>query len=145
MVLRNANSPTFMKLWGVPFMLIGLYLFAGRFVVDAWARRGITYAVTDKRVLILRAPPFAKFTAMTFDQLPPLNLHERGDGRGTIGSVRISLDGPIVVIQDGRRRSKLLLSSSPLKMPEAYSTTSRPSSRPANEAHCSVAERRRER
>jgi hypothetical protein len=63
-------------------MLIGLYLFVGRFVVNAWARRGITYAVTDKRVLIQRA--VAKFTAMTFDQLPSLNLIGGGSGRGTI-------------------------------------------------------------
>jgi hypothetical protein len=53
-------------------------------VLDAWARRGIRYAVTDKRILILRSAPFAKFTAMTFGQLPSLNLIERGSGRGTI-------------------------------------------------------------
>ena len=84
MVMTATNSPTFMRLWGVPFILVGLYLFVGRFVVDAWARRGITYAVTDKRVLIQRTAPFAKFTAMSFDQLPSVNLIERGSGRGTI-------------------------------------------------------------
>jgi hypothetical protein len=84
MVISAANSPTFMRLWGVPFLLIGLYMFVGRFVVDAWARRRITYAVTDKRILILCSAPFAKFTAMTFDQLPALNLIEGGGGRGTI-------------------------------------------------------------
>jgi hypothetical protein len=84
MVMAAPNSPTFMRLWGVPFMLVGLYLFVGRFVMDAWVRRGITYAVTDKRVLIQRAAPFAKFTAMTFDQLPSVNLIERGGGRGAI-------------------------------------------------------------
>lgn len=84
MVMTATNSPTFMRLWGVPFILVGLYLFVGRFVVDAWARRGITYAVTDKRVLIQRTAPFAKFTAMGFDQLPSVNLIGRGSGRGTI-------------------------------------------------------------
>ena len=34
-VLAGTNSPTFMKLWGVPFLLIGLYLVVGRFLVDA--------------------------------------------------------------------------------------------------------------
>jgi hypothetical protein len=84
MVMTATNSPTFMRLWGVPFILVGLYLLVGRFVVDAWARRDITYAVTDKRVLIQRTAPFAKFTAMSFDQLPSVNLIERGSGRGTI-------------------------------------------------------------
>jgi hypothetical protein len=83
-VLNATNSPTFMKLWGLPFLLAGLYLVVGRFLVDAWARRGITYAVTDKRILIHRSAPFAKFTALTFDQLPSLNLIEGSKGRGTI-------------------------------------------------------------
>jgi hypothetical protein len=78
------QSSTFMTLLGVPFLLAGLYFFAGRFIVDAWARRGMTYAVTDKRILIARSRPFPKFTAMTFDQLPSVNLIERGNGRGTI-------------------------------------------------------------
>jgi hypothetical protein len=83
-VLNVTNSPIIMKLWGVPFLLAGLYLVVGRFLVDAWARRGITYAVTDKRILIRRSAPFAKFTALTFDQLPSVNLVERGGDRGTI-------------------------------------------------------------
>jgi len=83
-VLNAANSPTFMRLWGLPFLLVGLYLVIGRFLVDAWARRGITYAVTNKRILIHRSAPFAKFTALTFDQLPSLNLIEDSRGRGTI-------------------------------------------------------------
>jgi hypothetical protein len=90
-VMRIATSPVFMKLWGIPFLLMGFYLFVGRFVLDAWARRGITYAVTDKRILIVRSAPFARFTAMTFDQLPSVNLIERGAGRGTI---RFGADQP---------------------------------------------------
>ena len=83
-VMRAPNPPVFMLLWGIPFLLMGLYMVAGRFVVDAWARRGITYAVTDKRILILRTGAFAKFTAMTFDQLPSVSLTEHAGGRGTI-------------------------------------------------------------
>jgi hypothetical protein len=89
--LNDANSPTFLKLWGVPFVILGLYIMVGRFLVDAWARRGMTYAVTNKRILIARSAPFAKFTALTFDQLPSVNLIERGRGRGTI---RIGQDLP---------------------------------------------------
>ncbi len=80
----NTNAPFFMKLWGVPFVLIGLYFVAGRFLFDAWIRRGMNYAVTDKRVLILRSGPFNKFSAISLDQLPDANLSESADGRGTI-------------------------------------------------------------
>jgi hypothetical protein len=83
-VLNATNSPAFMKLWGLPFLLAGLYLVIGRFLADAWARRGITYGVTDRRILIRRSAPFAKFTALTFEQLPSVNLIERSSGRGTI-------------------------------------------------------------
>ena len=48
------KSPDFMKLWGFPFVLVGLYMVVGRFVLDAWLRRGARYAVTNKRVLISR-------------------------------------------------------------------------------------------
>ena len=82
--LNDTNSPIFLKLWGVPFLLLGLYIVVGRLLVDAWARRGMTYAVTSKRILIARSAPFAKFTALTFDRLPSVNLIERRGGRGTI-------------------------------------------------------------
>jgi hypothetical protein len=71
-------------LWGIPFVLLGLYLIVGRFLIDAWVRSGISYAVTNKRILIQRSPPFSNFTAMAIDHLPDLSLTERADGRGTI-------------------------------------------------------------
>jgi hypothetical protein len=80
----GANAPLFMKLWGIPFVLIGLYLIAGRFLLDAWIRRGICYAVTDRRVLILRTGPFRKFSAMSLAQLPVVSLSEGSNDRGTI-------------------------------------------------------------
>ena len=35
------------------FILFGLYMVAGRFVIDAWRRRRMTYALTSRRALIL--------------------------------------------------------------------------------------------
>jgi hypothetical protein len=68
----------------VPFVLIGLYLVVGRFLLDAWIRRGMRYAVTNKRVLISRPGPFGKFTAMDLNRMPDGSSSERADGRGTI-------------------------------------------------------------
>jgi len=78
------GAPIFMQLWGVPFVLIGLYLVVGRFLLDAWLRRRMLYAVTNQRILILRNRPFAKFTALDRDRIPDVNLNEHADGRGTI-------------------------------------------------------------
>ncbi|MGH6822715.1 MAG: PH domain-containing protein [Methylocella sp.] len=84
LVLTQTQAPSFMKLWGVPFVLIGLYLVAGRLLLDAWIRRGTQYAITNKRVLISRSGPFGKFTAMNLNRLPEASLTESANGRGTI-------------------------------------------------------------
>jgi hypothetical protein len=80
----SMGAPSFFDLWGAMFICIGLYFVFGRFLVDAWMRRGMRYAVTDRRVLIARAGPFSKLTAIGLNQLPDVNLNERRSGRGTI-------------------------------------------------------------
>jgi hypothetical protein len=84
MVVTQAKTPGFFALWGIPFVLIGLYLIVGRFLVDAWIRSGMFYAVTDKRILISRSRPFAKFTAVSLDRLPDASITGNSGGRGTI-------------------------------------------------------------
>jgi len=74
----------FFTLWGLMFVSIGLYFVVGRFIVDAWVRRGIHYAVTDQRILIARGAPFGRFTALNLERLPDIDLKEGGNGRGTI-------------------------------------------------------------
>ena len=74
----------FFILWGLMFVVIGLYFVFGRFIVDAWVRRGLHYAVTDQRILIARGAPFGRFTALSLARLPDIDLKERGNGRGTI-------------------------------------------------------------
>jgi len=66
------------------FVAVGLYLVFGRFLADAWLRAKTHYAVTDRRILILRQGAFGSFTAVDLALLPSLSLKERSDGRGTI-------------------------------------------------------------
>jgi hypothetical protein len=79
-----AFSLVLFALFGIPFVLVGLYLIAGRFVLDARVRAGTRYALTNRRVLILRIAPFARFTALSLDQLADASLSEGRAGRGTI-------------------------------------------------------------
>ncbi len=83
-VFSQPNTPSFFKLWGIFFLLIGLFFVAGRFFLDAWLRAGLRYALTNRRILISRSAPFAKFTALNLDRLPEVNLTQKADGRGTI-------------------------------------------------------------
>lgn len=52
----TSDAPWFFRLFGVPFLLVGLYLLVGRFFFSAYRRARMFYAVTDQRVL------FADFT-----------------------------------------------------------------------------------
>ena len=83
-VLNGRGSSGFFIIWGAMFVCIGLYFVAGRFIVDAWVRRGMSYAVTDRRVLIVRSAPFSKFMAVSLAQIPDADINEHSNGRGTI-------------------------------------------------------------
>jgi len=82
--VTRSSAPGFFALWGVPFVLIGLYMVAGRFVFDAWVRGSMSYAITTQRVLISRLKPSGSFMAVPLDRLPDATLTERSNGRGTI-------------------------------------------------------------
>jgi len=80
----RANAPLGFRLWGVPFVLVGLYFVLGRFALDAWLRGRTWYAVTDRRILIARPGFLGRLVALDRDRLPEMSLEERPDGRGTI-------------------------------------------------------------
>jgi hypothetical protein len=82
-VLRS-NAPLPFALFGVPFVLVGIYLILGRFLVDAWMRRRIHNAITNRRILIARSGMFSNFVALGLDKLPSARLSESSNGRGMI-------------------------------------------------------------
>jgi hypothetical protein len=83
-VLRISNAPVFMPLFGATFVLIGLFMIFGRFFVDGWIRAGVFYALTDRRILILRSRPSVRFQSVNLGRLPETTLNETSNGRGTI-------------------------------------------------------------
>ena len=72
----------FFRLWGLPFLIIGLYVIAGRFLHDALLRRRLTYGVTNQRILVARGR--SKVTSLDIQRLPRLELSEHRDGTGSI-------------------------------------------------------------
>ncbi|MGO4436459.1 PH domain-containing protein [Rhizobium sp. RAF56] len=78
------GAPIFFRLWGAMFVAMGLFLLAGRFIVDAWLRSRTSYAVTDQRILIVRSAPFPSVTSIDLDRLPEINLIGDGNPRGHI-------------------------------------------------------------
>jgi hypothetical protein len=76
-----SGAPFFFRLWGVPFVLLGLYFIVGRFFVDAYVRRGMVYGLTDRRALIFRKAFGESIRATPLDG--NVALSRRG-GRGTV-------------------------------------------------------------
>ena len=80
----STHAPFFFALWGIPFVLAGFFIAVGRFFADGWLRRRTMYALTNRRVLIVRSAPFARFIALDLEQLPAVSLLDSHNGRGTI-------------------------------------------------------------
>jgi len=80
----QASPPLFMAIWGIPFVLIGLYMIFGRFFFDAALRKKTFYAVTDRRLIILKNLFRFDLASFDLDSASNLNLSERSDGSGDI-------------------------------------------------------------
>lgn len=71
-------------LFGVPFVVIGLYFVFGRFLVDARQRAGTVYGLTEDRILI-RSGLFSKsLQSVNIKALTDFQYTEKKDGSGTI-------------------------------------------------------------
>ena len=82
-VIRS-GAPIFFWLWGIPFILVGLYMIFGRIAVAVREARKTVYAVTDRRVLIRTGAFSSTWTEMALDTLPSTTLSEGRAGLGTI-------------------------------------------------------------
>ena len=80
----NARTPVFFKLWGLMFVVVGLYMVLGRFFYDMFLRSKTEYAVTNQRVLIIRNGRQRSVQAFPIDKINNISLQERHDGQGTI-------------------------------------------------------------
>jgi hypothetical protein len=58
-----AGGGIFFALWGIPFVMMGIYMIVGRFFVDAWLRKGTVYGLTGRRALVLRSRPGERLNA----------------------------------------------------------------------------------
>ena len=82
--LANKGVPLFMALWGIPFVVVGLYMIFGRFFYDAALRKKTWYGVTDRRLIIAKSLFNRNVSSFDYGTLTNLNLVERGDQSGDI-------------------------------------------------------------
>jgi hypothetical protein len=95
------RAPFFFKLWGVPFVLVGLYLIVGRFFADARQRAKTYYGITSERVIIISGLFRRSVKSLNIETLSDITLTEKSDGSGSITL------GPTHPMLGWARRSKL--------------------------------------
>jgi hypothetical protein len=79
-----SGAPFFFRLWGIPFVAVGLYLVLGRFFVDAFVRSKTFYGVTNERVLIVMTVFSRRMRSLDLRTLSDVSVSQRGDESGTI-------------------------------------------------------------
>lgn len=78
------HAPVFMELWGIPFVLVGLYMIVGRFFADAFMRKRTCYGVTNQRVVIIDGLFSRQVRSLPLTTLADLSLSERSSRSGSI-------------------------------------------------------------
>ena len=78
------ESPLFFRFWGVPFVLFGVHLVVGRFILDSWQRANTLYGVTNRRVIIVNGIRTRRTTSLPMPTIPAITLAEREDGSGDV-------------------------------------------------------------
>ncbi len=81
----HGGAPAFFVLWGVPFILSGLYLVVGRLVVRALRLRSTRYVLTSRRLVESADRPRTWTTETYLRDLPPPVVRTRPSER--IGSL----------------------------------------------------------
>ena len=79
-----SNAPFLFRLWGIPFVLVGLYMIFGRFLVDVRQRKKTFYGVTNERIVIISGLFNQSVKSLSLQTLTDMTMEEFINGLGTI-------------------------------------------------------------
>jgi len=80
----SSGAPLFGVIWGIPFVLVGLYIIVGRFFVDMIQRSRTYYALTSERAIIISGLMNQSVKTVKLKQLPEINISTGRNGKGSI-------------------------------------------------------------
>ncbi len=83
-VIMASMTGGFFGLFGIPFVLVGLLLVFGRFIIDAKQREHTVYGITTGRIIIKSGVVRKTITSLDIRTLTNIEVREKGDGSGTI-------------------------------------------------------------
>lgn len=78
------GAPFFFWVFGIPFVLLGIYFIFGRFKVDELLRKKTYYGITNKRIIIASGLFSRSIKSLDPKILTDLSLTEKAGGIGTI-------------------------------------------------------------
>lgn len=78
------GAPFFFRLFGIPFVIVGLYFIFGRFIYKRIKKKHTYYSVTNKRILILTNLFTKGIEAEFINQITCINKSVRSNGIGTL-------------------------------------------------------------
>jgi len=82
-ILASQGSWIF-ALFGLPFVIIGLFFVFGRFMIDAKQRQNTVYGLTENRIIIKSGIFSKSIKSLNIRTLSDIELSEKGGGIGTI-------------------------------------------------------------
>ncbi len=77
----TSSASLFFKLWGIPFICVGLFMLFGRFILKSYIRKETIYVITNKRIFSFRKN---QVQTLDYHMNPTRNVTQHQDGTGTI-------------------------------------------------------------
>lgn len=83
-VIMAAKASVLFALFGVPFVLIGLLMVFGRFILSAKLRKNTYYGITKTRIIIYGGIRNKQLKSLDIQTLDSIEFIEKADGTGYI-------------------------------------------------------------
>ena len=80
----SVEAPLIFCLFGIPFVIIGLFFVFGRFIVDSKQRENTVYGLTEDRIIIKSGILNKSVKSLNIRTLSNIEFTEKNDGSGTI-------------------------------------------------------------
>lgn len=113
------------QLWGIPFVLVGLYMLLGRFFHDKWYRARTFYGLTADELVIKRPK---KMELLPLHSLRSVEIQEEKNGRGSLsfklGQTSKKQDFPMVPAM-GQTVDSIYNVGEPYRLVRDYKKTAR--------------------
>jgi hypothetical protein len=94
----TSGAPFIFAMFGIPFVVIGIIMVFGRFIIDAKQRENTYYGLTNDRIIIKSGIYTKSIKSLNIKTLSDIQYVEKNDGSGTIN---FGQKNPIMISSNG--------------------------------------------